>query len=114
MPEFTTKLFAPAGVECIIKRASTYEYFFFFLFECRPSRRGAADRVASKVPQMGDTWVWLGSLLHVYCKYVQYVCPGGLSAEKGGLSNVMKTTAAKNHLARAAPRCRPNGKWSTV
>lgn len=88
--------------------------FFFFLFECRPSRRGAADRVASKVPQMGDTWVWLGSLLHVYCKYVQYVCPGGLSAEKGGLSNVMKTTAAKNHLARAAPRCRPNGKWSTV
>lgn len=39
---------------------------------------------------------------------------GGLSAEKGGLSNVMKTTAAKNHLARAAPRCRPNGKWSTV
>lgn len=62
MPEFTAKLFAPAGEECIIKRASTYEYF---LSECRPSRRGAADRVASKVARVWDFWRERGEYIYM-------------------------------------------------
>jgi len=109
MPEFTTKLFAPADEECIIKRASTYEYFLYFYTNA--GRQGVARQTEWR-QKLPDFW-YGGSILHIGWKYVHRTDGGEGTGNKGAL-NVMKTTAAKNHLARAAPRCRPNGKWSTV
>lgn len=97
------------------------------IFYPNAGRQGVARQTEwrQKLPESGIfggnagniyIWVWETSreeYVHC-CVHWEYVRLAGGARLGSAPLNVMKTTAAKNHLARAAPRCRSHGKWSTV